>query len=255
MGINKFKDIADEAVLKYNTPNFIFDDPISIPHEYTKKEDIEIAGLFAAIIAWGQRKTILNNARKIMQYMDNVPHDFLLNHADSDLKPMVSFVHRTFNGDDLLYFVYALSEIYKSQGGLETLFVDAYTKTKNMNEALGLVRDQFFAYEHMQRTHKHFSDPRKGSAAKRLHMYLRWMVRRDNAGVDFGLWTNIPMSALMPPLDVHSARVARKWGLLERKQDDRKAVEELQASLLSWDQDDPVKYDFALYGSGVNHEF
>lgn len=255
MAKNNFEVFANDAVLRYNQPGFIVDDPISIPHEYTKKEDIEIAAFFAATIAWGQRKTILANARKLMTFMDHKPHDFILNHAPSDLKPFVSFVHRTFQADDALYFVFALREIYTHQGGLESLFTQSYINTLNMNDALGVVRDSFFAYEHLNRTHKHFSDPRKGSAAKRLHMFLRWMVRRDNAGVDFGIWRDIPMYALMPPLDVHSARVARKWNLLDRKQDDRKAVEELQMALLKWDPIDPIKYDFALYGAGVNAEF
>lgn len=252
MARNKYKQIAEEAVILYNRPAFIEEDPISIPHLFSNKEDIEIAGFIAATIAWGQRKTILSNAKKWMQYMDNAPHDFLLHHGSADLKPFLGFVHRTFNGDDALYFLHALSEIYKHKGGLETLFNEAYKEKGQMNEALGKVRDIFFSYPHMLRTGKHFSDPRKGSAAKRLHMYLRWMVRRDDAGVDFGIWQHIPMHALMPPLDVHSGRVARKWGLLSRTTDDRKAVEELQKALLEWDPKDPVKYDFALYGAGVN---
>lgn len=252
---NDWKDIADEAVLRYNQPHFIEDDPILIPHLFSKKEDIEIAGFFSATIAWGQRKTILANARKLTQLMDNAPHDFILNHSDEDLKPFVGFVHRTFQTDDLLYFIHSLKNIYSTYGGLEGIFTKGFAETQQMNSAVSFARNIFFNQEHLKRTQKHFSDPLNGSAAKRIHMYLRWMVRKDNAGVDFGLWNNIPSSALMPPLDVHSGRVARNWKLLHRHLDDRKAVEELQSALKNWDDVDPIKYDFALYGLGVHEGY
>jgi len=245
------RDLLEEAVLKYNRPGFIEDDPISVPHLFGKKEDREISGFFAATLAWGQRKTILANANRIVHHMDMQPHDFILNHSAADLKPFVGFVHRTFNDSDLLYFIQALRTIYTAYGGLEALFTEGLRRQGNMNDAIGYVRDVFFNAEHLPRTGKHVSDPRKGSAAKRLHMYLRWMVRKDNAGVDFGIWNRIPASVLMPPLDLHSGRVARRLGLLTRTQDDRRAVEELQARLSELDAKDPVKYDFALYGLGV----
>lgn len=245
------RDLLEEAVLKYNRPGFIEDDPISVPHLFTKKEDREISGFFAATLAWGQRKTILTNATRIVHVMDMQPHDFVLHHSAADLKAFVGFVHRTFNDSDLLFFIQALRNVYTKNGGLEALFAEGLQRTGNMNDAIGYVKDVFFDAEHLPRSRKHVSDPRKGSAAKRLHMYLRWMVRKDDAGVDFGIWNSIAPSLLMPPLDLHSGRVARRLELLTRTQDDRRAVEELYARLAELDPGDPAKYDFALYGLGV----
>lgn len=245
------RDLLNEAVHKYNRPGFIQDDPISVPHLFSRKEDREISGFFAATLAWGQRKTILANATRIVHMMDMRPFDFIRDHSAADLKPFVGFVHRTFNDSDLLFFIQALHNIYTKSGGLEPLFAEGLQRSGNMSDAIGYVKDVFFDTEHLPRSRKHFSDPRRGSAAKRLHMYLRWMVRKDNAGVDFGIWKHIAPSQLMPPLDLHSGRVARRLGLLTRRQDDRKAVEELYARLAELDSQDPVKYDFALYGLGV----
>ncbi len=254
MNKNNLKSFLDEKAEHYECLDFIEDDPIQIPHLFIKKEDIEIAGFLTSIIAWGQRKTIINNAKKLMLWMDNDPHNFLLHHEDSDLKQFTSFVHRTFNADDLLYFIYRLSKMYKEEGGLEDVFTRLYTESESLQVAIASFKEIFFNDEHLQRSEKHLPNPIKGSSAKRMNMFLRWMVRSDEKEVDFGLWKNIPISALYLPLDVHTGNVSRELGLLSRKQNDSKALEEVMIQLRKFDSVDPVKYDFALFGMGVNKE-
>ncbi len=240
----------------YNRPDFIKADPISIPHLFTKKEDIEIAGFLAATIAWGQRTTILNNARKLLKWMDMSPHDFILNHTVKDLKPFESFVHRTFNGTDCVYFITSLRNIYVNHGGIGGIITNHTKPTdNNLEKAIIAFRNTFFELEFQSRTMKHVSNPADNSAAKRLNMYMRWMIRKDKRGVDFGIWDGIKPSQLLCPLDVHSGRVARSLGLLKRKQDDWKSVLDLTENLKRFDAVDPVKYDFSLFGLGVNEKF
>ena len=243
------KDILDTAYQRFAKPDFIPNDPILIPHSFERKEDIEIAGFFAATIAWGQRVTIMNNAKRLMEWMDHSPYEFIIHHTDRDLKRFTTFVHRTFNATDLLYFIARLRKMYIDEGGLEAAFDAEGTGVFNR---LNRFHERFFELEYLTRTKKHVSYPQKGSSAKRLNMYLRWMTRPDKEGVDFGIWKSIKSSELMIPLDVHTGTQARKLGLLSRKQDDWKAVEELTQNLRAFDQNDPVKYDFALFGMGVN---
>jgi len=250
----EIKEFLDEMVVKYNNPRFISSDPISIPHRYDLKEDIEISGFLAATIAWGNRTMILRNGFKLMELMGNSPYDFVMNHREDHLTPLEGFVHRTFNQVDLVYFIKALKNIYLNKGGLEPLFAGSVTEFSTQ-PAISNFRKEFFAQMDPGRTAKHISDPANGSAAKRLNMYLRWMVRNDNCGVDFGIWKSISPNQLSCPLDIHSGNVARKLGLLTRSQNDSKAVAELDANLREMDQDDPVKYDFALFGLGVFEKF
>ena len=256
MKLNKaeLKGFLDEKVELFNQPSFIEFDPISIPHRYTSKEDIEISGFLAATIAWGNRTMIVRNANRMMDFMDNSPYDFILNHTESDLERISTVIHRTFNSIDFMYFIKALTHIYKSQNGLEGIFNQFQTKD-SLQPAIHQFRNMFFSLPHNNRTTKHVSDPFKGSAAKKLNMYLRWMIRKDNRGVDFGLWKAISPSILSCPLDVHSGNVARKLGLLTRKMNDAKAVTELDSNLREMDKDDPAKYDFALFGLGVFEGF
>lgn len=251
---DSLKNFLEEKHDFYNRPEFIEKDPISIPHRFSLKEDIEIAGFFAATIAWGNRTMILNNAGKLMAMMDNAPYDFILNHAPSDLKPLEHFVHRTFNGIDCLYFIYSLKNIYINHVGLEKLFTDGYKQGLTIKSAITFFRSIFLETEYPDRTKKHLANPQKGSAAKRLNMFLRWMIRQDNKGVDFGIWKDIPPSVLQCPLDVHSGNVSRNLKLLKRKANDWKAVEELTKNLKYFDPIDPVKYDFALFGTGINEK-
>lgn len=254
----ELSDFLNEKVELYNNPNFIESDPISIPHSFSNKEDIEIAGLLSATIAWGQRKTIINNSFKMMEMMDNSPYEFILNHEQSDLQKLESFKHRTFNSLDLFFFVTRLKDIYKVHGGLEKAFSDGIKKESvDCSDAIENFRNLFFheVGEENLRTKKHVSSPYKGSAAKRLIMYLRWMVREDNCGVDFGIWKSISPSLLSCPLDVHSGNVARKLGLIQRSQNDWKAVKEMDETLRILDANDPAKYDFALFGLGVFEKF
>jgi uncharacterized protein (TIGR02757 family) len=248
------KEFLDEKALQYNTPAFIETDPVSIPHGFDRKEDIEIAGFLTATIAWGNRTMILKNAGKMMELMDNSPFEFVMNHREKDLQCLNGFVHRTFKDSDLVYFIQSLKNIYTSHGGLEPVFSANCTETSTQ-QAIQEFRNLFFSLPHDLRTRKHVASPVEGSAAKRMNMFLRWMVRNDNRGVDFGLWKGISPSQLSCPLDVHSGNVARKLGLLTRNQNDAKAVEELDAYLRQMDQADPVKYDFALFGLGVFERF
>lgn len=250
----ELKQFLNEKVIQYNQPKFIESDPIQIPHQFTKKEDIEIAGFLTATIAWGKRQMIIKNANRMMEFMDNSPYEFVTNHSKKELTQIQDFVHRTFNSIDFRFFITALKNIYNNHNGLEAVFA-SNTEEDTMKNSIHQFKKVFFEIEHPQRTTKHVSDPIKGSAAKRINMYLRWMVRQDNAGVDFGIWKNISPSKLSCPLDVHSGNVARKLGLLTRKQNDWKALSELDISLRKLDAKDPTKYDFALFGLGVFESF
>lgn len=254
MQLLELHEFLEEKVARYNNPNFIESDPILIPHSFTLKEDIEIAGFLAATIAWGNRKMIIQNAKKIMDLMGNTPYDFILSHTTNDLERLDNFVHRTFNGQDLTYFVKALSHLYSNHQGLEGVF-SRNQEPNTMQNSIAAFKKVFFEIEHPVRTEKHISDPWNNSAAKRINMFLRWMCRKDQKGVDFGIWESIPMSILSCPLDVHSGNVARKLGLLHRKQNDAKALQELDTNLRLLDPKDPVKYDFALFGLGVFEKF
>lgn len=249
----ELKDFLDEKVVHYNQPQFIETDPVQIPHLFSRKEDIEIAGFLTATIAWGNRKSILNNAHRLMQLLDNAPFQFVMQHEENDLQRLTPFVHRTFNGTDLLFFIKSLQNIYRNHKSLESIFIEHATNN-SLQPAIHALKKIFFEIHHPSRTTKHVSDPLKNSAAKRINMYLRWMVRKDHAGVDFGIWDLSP-ALLSCPLDVHSGNVARKLQLLSRGQNDAKAVLELDRSLRTMDRHDPVKYDFALFGLGVFEKF
>jgi uncharacterized protein (TIGR02757 family) len=249
------KSFLDEKYHLYNNPQFIETDPIQVPAQFTTKENIEIAGFLAATIAWGQRPTIIRNALNMVNMMDNNPIEFLLNTPEDDWNCFSKFKHRTFNGTDCINFLKAIRNIYLNHSGLESVFTQGFQKDETIFSALAHFRNVFFELEHDHRTEKHVPDVTKGAAAKRLNMFLRWMVRSDPSGVDFGLWKQIPASALMLPLDVHTGNVARKLGLLTRTQNDWKAVEEISEKLREFDPDDPVKYDFALFGLGVFEGF
>jgi uncharacterized protein (TIGR02757 family) len=252
---SELKDFLDEKVEKYDRPDFIGSDPISIPHQFSNKEDIEIAGFLAATIAWGQRVTIINNANKLMKLMGNSPYDFVMSAKEKDLKSFEGFVHRTFNSTDAIFFMRSLQNIYKKHDGLQKAF--EIKKGEDLLTGITNFRQLFFSIPHPSRTEKHVSNPAENSSAKRLCMYLRWMVRNDKKGVDFGIWNNgnLTPAVLMCPLDVHSGNVARKLGLLKRSQNDWKAVEELTINLRKLDAKDPVKYDFALFSLGVFEKF
>jgi len=247
---SELKSFLDFKVEQYNTPEFINSDPIQIPHLFQRKEDIEISGFLTATIAWGNRKSILNNSKKLMSLMDMSPYEFILNHEKEDLNRLDGFVHRTFNSEDLKYFIKALNNIYVNHGGLEKVFHNNSRETE-LQTAIHHFKKIFFELPHQKRTEKHVSDPLKKSAAKRINMFLRWMVRNDENGVDFGLWNSLSSAQLSCPLDVHSGNVARKLGILKRKMNDAKALAELDKNLREMDPDDPVKYDFALFGVGV----
>ena len=243
------RKLLDKAVGLYNHVDFIENDPIQIPHRFSRKEDIEIAGFLSASIAWGQRKSIIKNANLLMDLMDNSPYQFLM--EEKEFVRFNRFVHRTFNGIDCLFFLNSLKNIYQNYGGLEQVFTDGFQKNETIFGALHHFRNLFLNMPHEARSRKHLSDVTTNSAAKRLNMFLRWMVRKDDTGVDFGLWRNIPMSALMLPLDVHTGDVGRALGLISRKQNDWKTVEEVTGILRTFDAQDPIKYDFALFGMGI----
>ena len=254
MKYTELKEFLDSKVIQYNHPRFIESDPIQVPHLFSKKEDIEIAGFLTATIAWGNRKSIINNAHKLMQLLDNSPYDFVCNHEATDLEKLEPFVHRTFNGFDCMQFIKSLQHIYKKHQGLEAVFAK-HAEPKSLQKSIHEFKKIVFEIEHLERTQKHVSDPLKNSAAKRINMFLRWMVRNDNSGVDFGIWQSLTPSQLSCPLDVHSGNVARKLGILKRKQNDGKALSELDIALRKFDASDPVKYDFALFGLGVFEGF
>ena len=251
--INNLKKFLDSKVKTYNQPAFIKDDPICIPHLFTKKQDIEIAGFFAAVFAWGNRKTIINKSMELMQMMDMQPHKFCLNGDVNRLKKLLNFKHRTFNATDLLYFITFLQYHYAHNHSLETAFVKWGNTVEQM--LIGF-HHYFFSLDDVPaRTKKHIASPEKKSNCKRLNMFLRWMVRKDNNGVDFGLWKNIKPSQLICPVDVHVARVAKHFNLLQGKQTDWNAAIELTEQLKQLDANDPVKYDFALFGLGVTEKY
>jgi uncharacterized protein (TIGR02757 family) len=253
--INHIKELLDDRAAKYNAPEFIAKDPIAIPHIFTDRHDIEIAGFLAATISWGQRVTILNNAKKLLSLMEYSPWDFIRNANEQDFRHFKDFNHRTFNGDDCVFFLKAIQHIYNDLGGMERIFADGFKQSGNVKGSIASFHDAFFSLPHPGRTRKHVADPRKGSAAKRMNMFLRWMVRKDDRGVDFGIWDSIPASSLVCPLDIHTGTVARKLGLLKIRQNNWKAVEELAARLKELDPDDPVRYDFALFGLGIYEHF
>jgi uncharacterized protein (TIGR02757 family) len=249
----KLKAFLDIKVEEYNQPSFIQNDPISIPHLFTNKQDIEIAGFFASIFAWGNRTTIINKSTELMRLMENSPYDFIVHHSEKDLKRLLQFKHRTFNVTDLLYFVLFLKHHYQQSKTLETAFSKWMDKTDTTTgKALVGFHDYFFSLQDAPvRTRKHIATPKRNSTSKRLNMFLRWMVRKDDCGVDFGLWKNISPSQLICPIDVHVARVAAHFGLIERKSIDWQTALELTSHLKKFDRNDPVKYDFALFGLGV----
>ncbi|MDD4970010.1 MAG: TIGR02757 family protein [Paludibacter sp.] len=262
--LQDIKYLLDSRVNQYNSLDFIQSDPIQIPHRFSRKEDIEIAAFLTATISWGQRKSIINNANRLMELMDNSPYEFLMDTpvfsdgftsgeaiTNPDFRRVKDFVHRTFNGDDCLYFFDSLRNIYLHYQGLEDVFTTGYIADESIYGALKHFRNVFLSIPHANRIRKHVSDVTANSSAKRLNMFLRWMVRNDDNEVDFGLWQKIPASALMLPLDIHSGEVARGLGLLERKQNDWKAVEEITSVLRSFNSSDPIKYDYALFGIGV----
>lgn len=257
--IADLKSFLDRKVSQFNNPSFIKDDPICIPHLFSKKQDIEIAGFFAATFAWGIRKTIINKCRLLLQLMDNAPYDFCLNHTDTDLRKLEGFCHRTFNDTDLLYFISFFKFHYSKNNSLESAFFNNKT-IKQFDNVIEVSLNHFYQYffslnDVSQRTKKHIASPQRNSSCKRLNMYLRWMVRNDHKGVDFGIWKKIQPSQLICPVDVHVARVARHFNLLKRKQTDWLAAVELTEALRKLDKDDPVKYDFALFGLGVLEKY
>ncbi len=247
------KELLDEQVEQFNRPDFIVDDPIQIPHRFSKLQDIEITGFWVAMLAWGQRKTIINKANELIDLMDGTPYDFISNHTEQDRKRFLTFKHRTFQPTDTLYFLEFFQNYYRQNDTLETAFSKNLLKEEpHIGKALESFHNQFFALPHApHRTRKHVATPARKSSCKKLNMFLRWMVRNDGKGVDFGLWKNIKPAQLLMPLDVHVERVARRMGLLERKHRDWQAVLELTENLRAFDKEDPVKYDFALFGMGV----
>ncbi|MAK06958.1 MAG: TIGR02757 family protein [Marinoscillum sp.] len=247
---NDLKNLLEEKFLQYNNTDFIYSDPIQIPHRFNKKEDIEISAFLTSIISWGNRKMIINNADKMMKIMGDSPHDFIINSSERNINS-ISFVHRTFNSDDFKFFIMSLKNIYLNHGGLENTFspkkddqwiFDSITRFKNI----------FFSIDHLKRTKKHISDPAKRSACKRINMFLRWMVRKDLYGVDFGIWNNILPSILSCPLDTHTLRISKELNLISRSQNDIKTLIQLDKKLRYFDPIDPVKYDYALFGLGVD---
>lgn len=251
---HELKEFLDEKAFLYENLKFIESDPIQIPHSFSKKEDIEIAGFLAATIAWGKRPMIIKNTQRMMELMGNTPHDFILNHQSSDLDSFDGFVHRTFNAEDFKFFIKSLQNIYVNHVSLEDVLA-INDGSDNYKTAIHDFKKVFFEIPHVPRTQKHVSDPLKGSASKRINMYLRWMVRNNKKGVDFGIWTKHNPAHLHCPLDVHTGNVARKLSILKRKQSDWKAIQELDVTLREFDKKDPVKYDFALFGLGVFEKF
>ena len=252
--LTDLKSFLDEKVEKFNQFAFIETDPIQVPRGFSQKENIEIAAFLTATIAWGNRQAIIKNAVKLMNLLDNQPLDFIIHSSAKEQNKLENFVHRTFNGVDCIYFIQSLKNIYQNHGGLQTVFETGFQNDKRVKTALTYFHSVFFILPG-ERTRKHVSNVEKGASAKRLNMFLRWMVRKDNRNVDFGIWNGIPVSELMLPLDVHTGNVARKLGLLQRKSNDWKAVEEVTASLRKFDIVDPVKYDFALFGLGAFEKF
>ena len=253
--IENLKAFLDSKVAQYNRPDFIKNDPVSIPHLFTSKKDIEIMGFWAATLAWGQRITIINKCKELINLMDGAPYDFIINHEEPDLKKLLHFKHRTFNDIDTLYFISFFRHHYSNYESLEEAFIPP-SGANAVEDCLNYFREYFFSLpDYPHRTKKHVSSPSQKSTCKRLNMFLRWMVRRDNCGVDFGIWNKIKPSDLIMPCDLHVDRVARKLKLIERKQTDWQTAVELTARLREFDPKDPVKYDFALFGLGIEEKF
>jgi hypothetical protein len=253
MKLEEIKTYLDEQHDKFNRVDFIENDPILIPHSYSTKEDIEISGFFAATFAWGQRATIINKTKLFLSMMDNDPYHFILHAKPNDLKPFKKFVHRTFNGDDAIYIIKQLQTSYNKYGSLENHFAHFHQENK-LPDTIAAWKDDLLNLSPEHHCKKHFGNPLENSTAKRLVMYFRWMVRKDKRGVDFGIWKKFKPSELYIPLDVHTGNVSRALGLLKRAQSDWKAVDELTAALRKMDAHDPIKYDFALFGTGVEGE-
>ena len=254
----ELKIFLDRKVAEYNRPEFIATDPVSVPHRFKKKQDIEISGFFAASFAWGNRTTIINKCSVLMDLMDNSPHDFLIHHKEKDRKRFEGFAHRTFNTTDLLYFISFFQSHYTTHDSLESAFIPKKINQEQafIEQSLIHFNNYFFSLEHVpERTRKHVSSPTRNSGCKRMNMFLRWMVRKDKMGVDFGIWKKIGQDQLICPLDVHVARVARKFKLLDRQNADWKGALALTQHLRDFDPADPVKYDFALFALGINEKF
>lgn len=251
---NHIKSFLDKKVELYNQSYFIENDPIQIPHLFSKKEDIEIAGFLTSLLTWGKRQIIIKTAKYLMQIMDNSPYDFIKNHTDLDMKYFKKFKYRTITAEDMIFFIQSLKKIYNLYDGLESLF---YIQLQEINTqyAIKRFRKIFFSLNHKKRTEKHIANPDQGSACKKLNMYLRWMIRKDNNGVDLGIWNSISMSKLSCPLDIHSTRVAHKLGLISKKKYNIQSVLEIDNVLREFDKEDPVKYDFALFGLGIFENF
>jgi uncharacterized protein (TIGR02757 family) len=251
------KELLDKKVVQFNQPDFIKDDPISIPHLFSKKEDIEIMGFWAAVLAWGQRVTIINKCKELITLMDHAPYDFMINHQENDLKKLLNFKHRTFNSTDTLYFIAFFKDFYQKHASLEEAFsYQMKPHDQNIENGLNGFFNLFFGLEEApERTKKHIASPARKSACKRICMFLRWMIREDTTGVDFGIWKKMQPSQLICPCDVHVDRVARKLGLIQRPQTDWLTAVELTENLKQFDPKDPVKYDFALFGMGVEKYF
>jgi uncharacterized protein (TIGR02757 family) len=254
MTLLELKEFLDEKAEFYQQKEFIQTDPIIIPHEYDNKLDIEISGFLISVISWGNRKSIINSGYKIINLLEYSPYDFIMNHSDQDLKRIKGSIHRTFNSEDLIYFIKSLKNIYTNYNGLEGI-ISNKKNGNNLQERISIFKKIFFELDSPERTKKHLPDPLNGSAAKRFNMFLRWMVRSNNKGIDFGIWKSISASQLSCPLDIHTGNTARKLGLLKRNQNDSLAVNELDLKLRKMDKNDPVKYDFALFGLGVNEKF
>lgn len=253
--IDELKEFLEIKVEKFNRPEFIADDPVLIPHLFSKKEDIEIAGFLVATISWGKRISIIKNGKELVRRMDFAPSEFIGNASAEDFKSFEKFVHRTFNGSDCVYFLKSLQNIYNNYRGLENVFTGAFKKGRIIKDAISGFREIFFELQPAGHALKHVADPLKNASAKRLNMFLRWMVRHDGRGFDFGLWQGINQSELCLPLDVHTGNISRKLGLLNRNTNDWRAVEEVTANLKEFDPQDPVKYDFALFGLGIYEKF
>lgn len=254
--LKEIKELLDEKYFQFNNTSFIETDPISIPHQFSKKEDIEIAGFLIATIAWGQRISIINNGNKLMRLMNHEPYEFIMNFSKKDALRFENFVHRTFNSTDCIFFLNSLKNIYTKHKGLEYAFsVNISEDENNIKNAITNFRKLFLSIPHQSRSDKHISNPSAKSSAKRLCMYLRWMVRKDKHGVDFGIWQSIKPSQLCLPLDIHTGNVSRKLGLLTRTQNDWQAVEEITSVLREFDKKDPIKYDFSLFGLGAFEGF
>jgi uncharacterized protein (TIGR02757 family) len=252
---NEIKAFLEEKFLQYNNPSFIACDPISIPHSFSEPLDKEISGFLTAAIAWGRRDLILRSSRLMLELMDNSPYEFVMTADEKELLRFTQFVHRTFNGMDCIYFIRGLRHIYSNYASMEDAVVEGMKTSGSVKEGLSNLRLIFFSLPHETRNEKHFADVMGGAAGKRLNMFLRWMVRKDNYGVDFGIWKKVDPAKLFIPLDLHTGNTARRLGLLTRKMNDWKAVEELTEILREFDPLDPVKYDFALFGLGVNEKF